>query len=285
MSAGKPRVSYAQFVAEQAAKRNEKTIGWFINKRIEESERPGAKPMCKSQLWILRRLRADPIAEKLAEKLVVRDLIDHCRARIAGAYKRRCGPHSINRPVKPQTVKQDVVYLRSTLSYFVTMGDLPLESLTVFRRASGLLDKEELVAKSKPRARRPKPEEWARIIAYFQERNDRFARQRAEREARGLPWKRKVIDMVEMATWQSISARRIGESCEAVWPNWRREDCTMFLAHTKTESGGQVVAVPEKAQAFLQAKWDALKRAEDYIAKVERARDEHDRLCKGENRL
>ena len=129
---GKPRVKYSDFAEKKG------TVAWFIDRRIAESKKPGARPLGVSHFYCLRRLKNAPIGKCLANKLTPQDLIDHCRMRKAGITH-------LGEPVKPQSIRQDVTYLRSTLRTYVDLDELDEKCLTVFRKSMRLLTKEQLI--------------------------------------------------------------------------------------------------------------------------------------------
>jgi hypothetical protein len=139
----KPRITYQQFVASQP---QQHTVAGAFRWRIEEAQKPGARKLGDSLRITLRRMQRETISAKLIAELKPQDIIDHCRARIAGG-------------VLPQTVNSDMTALRSTLTDYVESNDLPYEWLLVFEKVRRKLQKDQLIAKSTPRSRLPVLEE------------------------------------------------------------------------------------------------------------------------------
>jgi hypothetical protein len=86
----KPRIKYSEIfeVKKAAIPFAVGTVAWFIQRKIEDSEKPGARRMGKSQFYLLRNVQRAPIGAKEAAKLTVLDLIEHGRARKAGTPER-----------------------------------------------------------------------------------------------------------------------------------------------------------------------------------------------------
>jgi integrase len=187
----KPRVKYSEcFVVRKTVNQFEiGTVAWFIQRKMDDSEKPGARRMGKSQFYLLRNVQRAPIGGKKAVELKVADLIEHCRARKSGAERKA---------VKPPTIMQDIVYLRGVIRESVEVDDLPPEALLVFMKAKRRLEKEQLIGKSALRDRLPTPEEIAALMNFFSAQNNRKST-------------KTPMDLITQATlW---TGRRISELC------------------------------------------------------------------------
>ena len=206
---GKPRVSYAEFVSQQYPQQG--SVAWFIDRRIAESRKPGARPILPSHYYTLKRLQRAPIGKRPAAELVPLDLIDHGRLRKAGVTH-------MGTPVKPQTVRQDFTYLRSMVRTFVDLDELPESALNVFRKANRLLQREQLIAKAQARERRPEPDELVRIYA-------------------AIDAMRCKIPLRALVEFSLASGRRIGESCRLKWADLDEVKRTCLVRDLKNAAG------------------------------------------------
>jgi integrase len=183
----------------------EGTIAWYIERRIEESRKLGARPIGSSQFYTMRRLQRSTIGKVMAEKLSQTHLIDYCRARRASK-------------VKPPTINQDLTFLRGTIRDFVELEELPDEALQTFTKAKRRLEKEQLIGKSTPRTRRPTPDELTRLLAHFAKQN---LHPRTE------------TDMVLVTEFSYHSARRISETCRLRYGDVDTEKRTCWVYDLK----------------------------------------------------
>jgi hypothetical protein len=163
----------------------EGTIAWLLQKRIDESRQPGARRLGASQEYTFRRLQKAAIGKKHHEKLKVIDFVEHCRSRIAAG-------------AKPQTVMGDITCVASVLRHAVEVWEMPDAGHLSIIKAKPQLMREQLIGKSVPRKRRPKPDELARLLALA-----------AIEDARP---KNKIL-MVPIIRFSYTSARRISETC------------------------------------------------------------------------
>lgn len=201
----KRKWTYAEFVAAQEAMKTEGTVAWFINKRIAESRKPGARPLGNSHRWILLARSEEPIGRLQLATLKTQDLVDHCRMRKANGCL-------------PQTTRQDIAFLRSMVKYFVMLEQLPATALDVFTRAMPLLEKEQLIGKGQERTRRPTPEEIEKILAHIDAGSFR-------------------IPMRPIVEFQLLTARRISETCRLRWEDLDYEKKTCLVRDLKNPKG------------------------------------------------
>jgi hypothetical protein len=154
----KPRLSYKEF-CEQQMKWSKGTMAWFIEERIRESRKPGARPLGDSHYYTLRRLQEEAIGKVDAASLKPTDLLDHGRARKA-------------KGIQAPTINQDITFLRGVVRDAVELEQLPQESLLAFMKAKRRLEKEQLIGKSRARTRRPTDDELSRLLEHFTKQNE-----------------------------------------------------------------------------------------------------------------
>src|SRR5690349_16201020 len=102
------------------------------------------KPFGQSHIYTLRLLQDLPIGQIEAAKLKAFDLLEHCRGRIAGTWRKK---------VCAATVTQDLTYLRGPFAFAKIGLDLPDVSLVAFVDVKPLLEKYNLIGKGRPRDR------------------------------------------------------------------------------------------------------------------------------------
>lgn len=227
---GKPRLSYAEFVASKKY-----TVSQIIERYIRAMNgldgQPPVKPLGNSHIIVLRLVQRWPIGSKIAAELRRHDVIEHCQQRRA--------------KVLPATINQDVTYLSGALKYAGSAWD-DCEDISdaAVAAAKPFLIKHNLIGKSTPRKRRPTPEELARLLAHFTIENARRLNE---------------IDMVKVSLWQIASSRRISESCRIEWPDWNRDAHTMTvrkMKDPKNRNKSKRVALTIEAQALLVEWWE-----------------------------
>jgi integrase len=182
ITTAKPRFSYTQFIAHQAARPH--TIAAVCRWRIEEAKKPGARALGESMFYTLRRISREELGTK-ALPLKPQDLVDHCRERIGTG-------------VVPATVNQDITALRSSLRDYVDSHELPSDWMLVFQKAQRRLQKEQLVGTAKARERLPLLEELDLLRTHFTKQNEH-------------PLTR--TDMVLVVDGGILLGRRISELC------------------------------------------------------------------------
>lgn len=149
----------------------------LIKDLIERYIQQFAHSYGRSKNYDMKRLLNYPIVEIDAYQLQAKDIIAHCMAR--------------NKQAKPQTVHNDVIWLRTILK---TMREVEAHSyhLDAFENSNALLKREKLIGKSAQRDRRPTLTELFRLSRYF-------ARKRSE------------IPMLHVMWFAVYSARRDSE--------------------------------------------------------------------------
>lgn len=187
----------------------EGTVGWMIQKRIEESRQPGSRQLGLSHEYTFCALQKAPIAAKLHSALKPLDFIEHCKARRAtGAL--------------PQTVLTDMVTLSGLLRYAAEVWEMPDTALAAYKKAKPQLVKQQLIGRSSSRDRRPTQDELDRLLAYYDE------------QAKNP---RTKIPMRAIIEFSLLSARRISETCRIRWDDIDVEKRTCLVRDLKSPSG------------------------------------------------
>lgn len=236
MEQGKPRVNYADWVATQRSEQpKEGSIACLIERFINEmngwSGKAPVRELGDSHYWILRRMQAEAIGQKVATKLTEDDVIAHCQWR--------------RETVCAATVNQDITYLSGVLKYASSAPawrkDYPGVKASPVIDAMPFLKRHGMIGKSTPRDRRPALEELDALLEHF-------------RKQKQHP--RTRIDMERMTLWQWYSAMRVGNSCEILWEDWNRAEQTILvrkMKDPKRRNKAKVVALTNQAQQFLIA--------------------------------
>lgn len=203
--ASKPRLTYQQFVAAK----QHGTVASTIRRFIVDSEQPGAKPLGLSHGYTLKRLARSPIGELRLEELKPQDFLDHCRMRKADG-------------IQPQTTNQDITYLSGVLKHAVQVWDVPEGCLSAYKKAQPLLVKQQLIAKSTPRTRRPTPEEIELLLAFYDKQAEH---------------KNTKIPMRAIVEFSLKTARRISETCRILWDDLDHEKRLCLVRDLKNPKG------------------------------------------------
>lgn len=220
----KPRLSYADYLATRNAIKTEGTVAWVLERYYTEfRQRIGS-----SQMYTIRRMQKSPhIGPKVALKLAKSNIFDHVKMRLAAG-------------VKPQTINQDMTYLRVALKYAGSAWE-DCDGITDGAVSAALpyMKTHNMVSKSLPRDRLPQDQEIALLRAFF--------RKQAQHQNTKLP-------METLMDWQIASGRRIGETCKLLWEDWDRDAQTIVVRKMKdprNKNKRKVVALTNEAQAML----------------------------------
>jgi integrase len=195
----KPRVLYRDFRARSAP-----TVGDLIRRYLKEID--PIKPFGQTHRYALEMLAREPIAAKVAAELGTADVIEHCRAR-----------RTVDR-VCAATVTQDLTYLRGPLGYASVGWGMQDVTVRPIKEALPMLEKLQLVGKSRPRDRRPDPVEYDQMYTYLLKQ---------DQDPRSVC---KMAVMMEFAVW---SCRRISEICRIRWDDVNHEDRTYLIRDMK----------------------------------------------------
>lgn len=207
------RPKFAENPEPELADFKEGTFAHFIQWRLDDMRKPGARRITESHYCILRALQRDPIGRKAVVALKPLDLVDHCRARKAGLLHRERVP----KQVKAQTIRQDISNLRATVQYFVDLEELEPSALDVFKKAKKRLQAEQLVAKAPARDRRPTQEEIDRLLAHMDAHCE--------------------LPMRVLVMFGLIVGRRIGETCRLRWEDLDEKKKACLVRDLKNPAG------------------------------------------------
>jgi len=207
----------------------EGTVAWVLQKYYDEWRRR----IGTSQMYTIRMLQSrSPLAKKMAENLKPADIIAHCQWRIKQPVRR-----GSEKTVQPQTIGQDITYLRVALDYASSGWDMPEITAKAIEDAMPKLVKFGLVSKSRPRDRRPAKEEFKRLEDYFKAQNEHW---------------RTEIPMDVIQEFQVWSARRISETCRILFVDVNEEKRTVIVRDMKDpkKKKGNDVEVPLLGRAW-----------------------------------
>ncbi len=210
------------------------TIAWLFQRYFEEMSAIG-KPVGASQVYVMRAMARTFLGDRMAKaKTLKTDVKDYAKMRRQQLVKRT------KRLVNPATIGQELGYLRSVLKYAASEWD-DCEGITAAPVIEALpsLQKNNIIAKSAPRDRRPTDGELDHIIQLAIERNEHSNTQ---------------IDCVKLTRWQIASGRRVSETCRVEWLGWNEPEQTMLVTKMKdprTRHKNKVVALTDDAQLML----------------------------------
>lgn len=232
----KPRITLANYLAMQ--QQQKPTVAQLVGKYLSEMGTNGTRPVGESQMYAMKAMQRATIGSVGAFDLTHHHVIKHCRDRIEAG-------------VKAPTVQHDMSNLSVVMKYAGSAWS-ECEGLSdgAVSAAKPFLTKHGLIGKSAPRDRRPTADELAHLIDYF---NTPAGRGKA-----------RTIDMALMTAWQVASGRRISESCRALWTDWNRDAHTLLVRKMKDprKRKDKVVALPDEAQAMLEAMWEVRDESE-----------------------
>lgn len=152
---------------------------------IEAYQRDYGYNIGRSKGHDLNRLKSYPIAEVKVAQLSAKHLIDHCQMRRAGN-------------VQPQTVKNDVVWLKSALRTMSVTLDYEFPA-SAFDKAAIVLKQQKLVGKSAVRERTLSFREVIDLAKFFKQRNGY------------------TVPMLDIFLFALFSSRRLSEITRIEW--------------------------------------------------------------------
>jgi Phage integrase family. len=162
----------------------------------------------RSKRYDLLRLQDSKIAKLDAYKLTSKDIIAHCAERL--------------KETKPQTVKNDIIWLKSVMSTMKGVHDHKY-SLDMFTPAYAVLRKEGMIAKPEQRDRLPTNDELWLLSRHF----------RTKKHYLHIMW------------FAIFSARRLSEITKLQWKDINHKNRSIMVRDMKT---------PNKAELNLRAK-------------------------------
>lgn len=225
----KPRLTYAQFLAQQ---QKQPTIATLLERYIAEME--SVRPCGVSQKYTMRGIARRPIGAIRAAKLTHNDAIAYARAR------RQEKVLNAKRLVGACTVGQELSCISVVLKYAgAAWPDCVGVTAAAIITAKPFLIKQGLISASIPRDRRLTAEEIATLEALARKRNQH---------------PRTRIDCVKLMRWQIASSRRVSETCRIEWAGWNPDAQTMVVTKVKDprrRDKVKVAALPDAAQEML----------------------------------
>src|SRR5690349_12503659 len=208
----KQRVNGVEYLKVRKAVTTEGTLAWLIECFIRDRNQPGGRVLGLSHQYTLRMLQRSAIGRKMLASLKAVDFLNHCKTRKAAG-------------TLPQTITQDMTYGSGAIKYGVEILEIDGAEVAyaAYRKAIPQLKKEQLIAKSQPRDRRPTPDELERLLAHF-----------------ALPPKKAVkgfIPMVPIVKFSYLAGRRISETCRITWDDLDIEKRTCKVRDLKNSKG------------------------------------------------
>jgi len=198
---------------------------------IERYQAQFAHNYGRTKNYDIARLQNYSIAELQVSKLSVKAIVTHCIER--------------NKEAKPQTVKNDVIWLKTILRTMSAAEGFDYDS-SVFERADNVLKREKLIGRSKERVRRPTKQELWKLSRFFYKR-------------------RSKIPMLRIMWFAIFSSRRLSEITRLEWDDNNVEKLTGMVRDAKdprhkkgnhkrfkyTKSGWEIVCKQPQTGKFI----------------------------------
>jgi len=207
------------------------TVGQLVKKYVDVVK--PIKQWGKSKSQTLSALQRYDIAELDAFSLKPQDIINHCIQRVE------------KHGAKPQTVNQDIIYLRGVFDIAEHLLGVPVDS-GAFIKAKPILKKLGLVKSSNERDRRPEYDEITEIVsrAYkYRHGNHHLSHDYAP--------------MDKIIVFAMFSIRRLSEICRITWDDLDEDKKTIIVRDMKdpNEKVGNDVEVhlTDEALAVIQS--------------------------------
>ncbi len=172
---------------------------YLIKDIIQQYQKQFSDNYGRSKNYDIARLLHDDISQLYISQLNAKAIIAHCLER--------------SKEVKPQTVKNDVIWLRTIMKTMSAVLDFEAPVLA-FEQASEVLYKEKLIGSSKERTRRPTRSELWRLSRFFY---------------RG----RAKIPMLHIMWFAIYSARRLSEITRLEWADNNPDRLTGLVRDAK----------------------------------------------------
>ena len=153
----------------------------------------------RSKNYDIERLKNYPISSIAVDKLTSTDIIEHCIER--------------NKVAKPQTVANDVIWLRSILLTMSAVLGFDYEA-SIFDKAYIILRKEGLIAKSDQRTRIPTWQEMLKLTRFYKQSQSK-------------------TPMIDLMWFAYFSARRLSEITRIEWADNNSERQTGMVRDAK----------------------------------------------------
>lgn len=180
------------------------TVGELIRMYIEHPKI--APTLQRSKLYVLNALLSYEISTIVVSNLRADDLIKHCRTREAEP----------TRP-KPQTIYQDVTYLKSVID--TARGMFKINASTQYHtEAIPVLINEKLIGRSAVRDRRPTKAELDLMLEGLKKREQHRSN---------------IIPYSDILQISLLTAMRVGEITRIKWSDLDRENKTIIIRNRK----------------------------------------------------
>ncbi len=181
------------------------SIGEMIERYLED---PATNfNLGRTKTYVLRSLLHYDIAHIDTTEVTANDLVEHCRTRASESTK-----------PKPQTIYQDVTYLKSVMEVAETMLNIDVD-LSYHHKAINSLVKFELIGRSAVRNRRPTATELEQMTAGLRKRE----------KSRSC-----TIPHVDIFTFALLTCMRIGEITRIKWSDFDTEQKTILVRDRKS---------------------------------------------------
>ena len=176
------------------------TINSLISSYLDKASKVG-----RSKKFALESMKCHPLLHNVkVGNFSAKHLYDFCKFR--------------NTQCEPQTVWQDVSFLRSIFKQAKTMLKMDLDD-SVFREALPALKAQNLISKSKKRNRKATNDEMDKIISYIKSRP-----------------KNRKIPTDQIVEFAYESCMRISEVCALKWDNINYDKRLIFIEERKDPS-------------------------------------------------
>lgn len=187
-----------------------------------------AKTIGRSKGYVLDLLADSDIAAVPADQLTTMAVINHCRDRNAAG-------------AKPQTVAQDVSYLKSVYAAAKPVFGIPVTD-EVIREVTPVLHSMGLIGRSERRSRRPTDSELEKLRAGLQRRQE---------------YRAASIPLVDILDFSILSCMRISEVCAIRWDDIDEQARAVLVRNRKDprKKAGNHMWVP-----LLGAAWAIVQR-------------------------
>ncbi|MBK1885591.1 tyrosine-type recombinase/integrase [Marinobacter sp. DY40_1A1] len=184
----------------------------------------------RSKRHHLEYLKTFDIAEMDAIELTTQQIVAH--------VVNRGKPDAQGKRVQPQTINNDLIWLRSVFKTARSAWGIPA-ALEPLNDASETCRRERLVGKSKKRDRRPTLEELNRLLEYA-----------------AKPSGKRSIPIADIVLFALFSSRRQSEICRLEWASLDYRNRSVVVSDMKSPTGAEgnnrVVYLTEEAWAIIQ---------------------------------
>ncbi|MBR9857722.1 MAG: tyrosine-type recombinase/integrase [Gammaproteobacteria bacterium] len=187
-----------------------------------------SKKIGRTKGYVLNLLADSDIAKLQADKLTTMAIINHCRDRNAAG-------------AKPQTVAQDISYLKSVYASAKPVFGIPVTD-EVIREVTPILHSMDLIGRSERRSRRPSGDELDKLRAGLVKR---------------MSHRGSKIPLTDILDFSILSCMRISEVCSILWADVDTAERVVLVRNRKDprKKAGNHMWVP-----LLGDAWDIVQR-------------------------